>query len=174
LQRATTGQRWGHAIEIRLLQALALHKLSQETQALHALCEAVRLAEPEGYIRSFLDEGTLMETLLSHLRRWDRKCGLTPYLNTLLSAFQQEPRKHAQTEERTQAQVLPKPLSEREWQVLQLLAQGISNQDIAQELVIAPDTVKWHVSQIFSKLGVHNRIQATKQARELGLLDEEV
>jgi LuxR family maltose regulon positive regulatory protein len=174
LQRATTGQRWGHVIEIRLLQALALHILSQETQALHALSEAVRLAEPEGYIRSFVDEGILMETLLSHLRRRDRKCGPTPYLDTLLAAFQQDPRKHAQTEERTQAPVLPKPLSERELQVLQLLAQRISNQEIAQELVIAPDTVKWHVSHIFSKLGVHNRIQATKQARELGLLDEEV
>ena len=173
LQRATTGQRWGHVIEIRLLQALVYHMLSQETQALNALSEAVRLAEPEGYIRSFVDESTPMETLLYRLRKRDRKCGPTPYLDTLLAAFQQESRAHAQAEERTQAQALPEPLSERELQVLQLLAQGLSNQEIAQELVIAVDTVKRHVNHIFSKLGVHNRIQATKQAQELGLLDEE-
>jgi len=174
LQRATAGQRWGHVIEVRLLQALAYHMLSQETQALNALSEAVRLAEPEGYIRSFVDESTPMETLLYRLRKRDLKSGPTPYLDTLLAAFQQESRARAQAEERIQAQALPEPLSERELQVLQLLAQGLSNQEIAQELIIAIDTVKRHVSHIFSKLGVHNRIQATKQARELGLLDEEV
>jgi LuxR family maltose regulon positive regulatory protein len=115
-----------------------------------------------------------METLLSHLRRRDRKCGPTPYLDTLLAAFQQEPRKHAQTEERTQAQALPKPLSERELQVLHLLVQGVSNQEIAQELVIALDTVKRHVGHIFSKLGVNNRVQAIKLARELHLLGEKL
>ena len=64
-------------------------------------------------------------------------------------------------------------MSERELEVLQLLAQGVSNQEIAQELVIALDTVKRHVSHIFSKLGVQNRVQAVRQARELGLLDKE-
>src|SRR5437879_6607824 len=63
LQRATEGQRWGHVIEIRLLQALAYQMLNQETQALDALSEAVRLAEPEGYIRSIVDEGRCMEIL---------------------------------------------------------------------------------------------------------------
>ncbi|HEX3640034.1 MAG TPA: LuxR C-terminal-related transcriptional regulator, partial [Ktedonobacteraceae bacterium] len=174
LQRATTGQRRSHVIEIRLLQALSYHMLSQETQALNVLSEAVRFAEPEGYIRSFVDESTPMETLLSRLRKRDLKSGPTPYLDTLLAAFQQESRAHAQVEERTQAQTLPEPLSERELRVLQLMAQGISNQEIAQELIIAYDTVKRHVSHIFSKLGVHNRIQAITQARELGLLDEEV
>jgi LuxR family maltose regulon positive regulatory protein len=174
LQRAATGQRWGHVIEIQLLQALAYHLLSQETQALNVLSEAVRFAEPEGYIRSFVDESTPMETLLSRLRKRDLKSGPTPYLDTLLAAFQQERGARAQAEKRTQAQVLSEPLSERELQVLRLLARGISNQKIAQELVIAYDMAKRHVSHIFSKLGVHNRIQATKQARELGLLDEKV
>ena len=68
LQRATAGQRWGHVIEIRLLQALAHQMCHEETQALSALWEAVRLAEPEGYICSFVDEGVSMETLLSKLR----------------------------------------------------------------------------------------------------------
>ena len=90
LQRATTGQRWGHVIEIQLLQALAYQMLQEETQALAALSEAVRLAEPEGYIRSFVDEGAPMEALLYRLRRRNRQHGPTPYLDTLLAAFQQE------------------------------------------------------------------------------------
>jgi LuxR family maltose regulon positive regulatory protein len=65
-------------------------------------------------------------------------------------------------------------LSEREQQVLQLLAQGASNQEIAQQLVIAYDTVKRHVSHIFSKLGVQNRMRAIKRAQELGLLDKDL
>jgi LuxR family maltose regulon positive regulatory protein len=174
LQRATAGQRWGHVIEIRLLQALACQMHRQETQALNALSEAVRLAEPEGYIRRFVDEGAPMEALLYRLRRRDRRHGPTPYLDTLLAAFQQEKMEHLQATAHTKAQPLSDPLSERELEVLQLLASGVSNQEIAQELVIAIDTVKRHVSRIFSKLGVRNRVQAVRQAKELGLLDGEL
>jgi LuxR family maltose regulon positive regulatory protein len=170
LQKATTGQRWRHVIEMRLLQALAHQMCQKEMQALDALSEALRLAEPEGYIRSFVDEGAPMESLLYRLRRQNRKHGLTPYLDTLLAAFQ--PESKAQAEEPAQAYQLPEPLSKREQEVLQLLADGVSNQEIAQELVIAIDTVKRHVSHIYSKLGVHNRVQAVQQARALGLFDE--
>jgi LuxR family maltose regulon positive regulatory protein len=173
LVRATTGQRWGHVIEIRLLQALAHQMCQKEIQALDALSEAVRLAEPEGYIRSFVDEGAPMGTLLYHLRKRDRKSGPTPYLDTVLAAFQQEIMEQIQVGEQTKAQALPDPLSQRELQVLQLIAQGASNQEIAQELALAIDTVKRHVSHIFSKLGANNRVQAVKQARNLSLLDEE-
>jgi LuxR family maltose regulon positive regulatory protein len=89
-QRATVGQRWGHVIEIRLLQALAHQKLDKEPQALVALSEAVRLGEPEGYIRSFVDEGAPIATLLSDLREEQRQTGPTPYLDTLLAAFAKE------------------------------------------------------------------------------------
>ncbi len=75
--------------------------------------------------------------------------------------------------ESTKTQALPEPLSRRELEILQLLARGASNQEIAQELVITLDTVKCHVSNIFSKLGLQNRIQTVRQARELGLLDDE-
>ena len=173
LERATAGQRWSHVIEIRLLQALAHHRLDEESQALAALSEAVRLGEPEGYLRSFVEEGAPVEALLYRLRKRCAKQGPTPYLDTLLTAFQQESKAHLPAETSTKSQLLPEPLSERERQVLQLLAQGRSNQDIAQDLVIALDTVKRHVSHIFSKLGVTNRVQAVKQARELGLLDEQ-
>jgi LuxR family maltose regulon positive regulatory protein len=171
-QRATAGQRWGHVIEIRLLQALAHQKLQEEPQALTALTEAIRLGEPEGYIRSFVEEGEAMQALLYRLRKRCAKQGPTPYLDTLLTAFQQESKALHPAEKGTKAQPLPEPLSERERQVLHLLAQGVSNQEIAQQLVIAYDTVKRHVSHIFAKLGVNNRVQAVKQARDLGLLDE--
>lgn len=173
LERVTTGKRWGHVIEARLLQALAYQMCQQEIQALDALSEAIRLAEPERYIRSFVDEGVSMESLLYRLRKRDRKHGPTPYLDTVLEAFQQDSTVHMRAVELTKAQPLPEPLSEREVEVLRLLTRGTSNQEIAQELVIALDTVKRHVSRIFSKLGVSNRVQAVRQARALGLLDEE-
>ena len=199
LVRATTAQRWMHVIEVRLLQALAYQMDKQETLALSVLSEAVHLAEPENYIRIFVDEGATMAVLLSRLRQEQRKAGPTPYLDTLLAAFplqstagpSQPKRGEAvktqtkakntmgmpetkQVIEQTKVQPLLDPLSDRELDVLQLLANGASNQEIAQELSIVVDTVKRHVSQIFSKLTVKNRIQAVKRAKELGLLGEEL
>ncbi len=177
LQRATAGQRWGHVLEIRLLQALAHQRLHEESQALAALSEAVRLGEPEGYLRSFVEEGEAMAVLLCQLREEQSQIGLTPYLDRVLAAFPKQHLAHTSQPKRmakqTLAQSLQEPLSERELQVLQLLAQGASNQEIAQTLVITVDTVKRHVSHIFVKLGVQNRVQAVRQAQKLGLLDEE-
>ena len=117
-----------------------------------------------------------MAVLLSQLRAQRSATGPTPYLDSLLTAFPppsqtQEPPQ--QTAQRTKIQPLPEPLSERELQVLQLMVEGASNQQIAQKLVIVVDTVKRHVSHIYAKLGVSNRVQAIRRARELGLLDEE-
>ncbi len=177
LQRASAGQRWGHVPAIHLLQALAYQKLHEEPQAMAALSEAVRLGEPEGYIRSFVEEGAAMAVLLCKLRKKQGKVGPTPYLDQVLAAFpkvSQTPASQAKSmAKQTTVQSLLEPLSERERQVLQLLAQGRSNQQIAQALVIALDTVKRHVSHIFAKLGVTNRVQAVKQAHDLGLLDEQ-
>ncbi len=89
-QRATAGRRWGHVIENLLLQALAHQKLHEEPQALVALSEVVHLAEPEGYIRSFVEEGTPMADLLRRFREEQRKDQPTPYLDTLLAAFAKE------------------------------------------------------------------------------------
>jgi LuxR family maltose regulon positive regulatory protein len=177
LERATTGQRWGHVIEIRLLQALAHQMLHEEPQALVALTEAVRLGEPEGYLRSFVEEGEAMAVLLCKLREEQCKAGPTPYLDRLLAAFPKPSQMSTSPSKRrakqTTAQPLLEPLSERELQVLQSMEKGASNQEIAQELVIAIDTVKRHVSHIFAKLRVQNRVQAVKQAHKLGLFDED-
>jgi len=90
LHRATMGHRWGHVIEIRLLQALAYQMHQQEMQALGVLSEAIHLAEPEGYICSFVDEGVSMADLLSQLQERQRNIGPTLYLDRLLAAFQQQ------------------------------------------------------------------------------------
>jgi len=100
LQRATVAQRWDHVIEIRQLQALAYQMCHEERQALDALSEAVRLAEPEGYIRRFVDEGDPMAALLSRLREKQRSSEPTPYLDTVLAAFPQHNKIHEQQSKR--------------------------------------------------------------------------
>jgi LuxR family maltose regulon positive regulatory protein len=177
LERATSGWRWNHVIEVRLLQALAYQMCQQEALALSVLLEALYLAEPEGYVRRFVDEGAPMAGLLSRLREEQRDAKLTSYLDRLLAAFPQQSNVRQSSPKRagkhSTARSLSASLSERELEVLRLLARGASNQEIAQELAIVVDTVKRHVSQIFSKLGVKNRVQAVRQARALGLLGEE-
>ena len=200
--RATMAQRWGHVIEVHLLQALAHQMQNEETLALSVLSKALRLAEPEGYIRSFVDEGAPMAALLSRLRQEQSATGPIPYLDTLLAAFPLESATHKPQSRRakscaricedkddgdnSQYQPRPKrntertvtqplnPLSEREREVLHLLAQGATNQEIGQKLMIAIDTVKRHVSQILSKLEVKSRLQAVRQAQALNLLDEDL
>ncbi len=137
----------------------------------------MHLAEPEGYIRIFVDEGPPMAALLSRLREQQRKHEPTAYLDTVLAAFRgvgtAYERPYEKPGQRTTAQPLLEPLSERELEVLRLVARGASNPEIARELVLSVDTVKRHVYHIFSKLGVKNRIEALARAHALGLLSEE-
>ena len=107
LQRATAGQCWGHVLEIHLLQALAYQKLHEEPQALVALSEAVHLAEPEGYIRSFVEEGTPMADLLRRFREEQRKDRPTPYLDTLLAAFAKESKRPKRLPKQSRPRRLP-------------------------------------------------------------------
>src|SRR5438034_5056950 len=177
---AENQERWSHVIEMKVLQALAYSMRNEEQEALTVLAQAVHLAESESYIRIFVDEGTAMATLLSRLREQKWRKGPTPYLDTLLAAFSLESMTHKplptglnQPRGRLMEQPLVEPLSERELEVLHLVARGDSNQEIAEVLVIALDTVKRHVTHIFEKLGVNNRVQAVARARTLGLLSDE-
>jgi LuxR family maltose regulon positive regulatory protein len=159
------------AIEILVLRALALHACRDPSAALDTLREALALAQPEGYMRVFLDEGAPLLTLLSELKEADP--ALQDYVQTLLAHAPMVPGTtpiSSLNDSRPRRQPLVDPLSERELEVLRLVATGISNEKIADQLVIAVGTTKRHVSNILAKLAVANRTQAVSRARELGLL----
>ena len=162
--------RYGHLIEVLVLQAVALGRQGDAPSALANLRRAVSLAHTEGYVRVFLDEGQRVEALLkTAVTQWDNH-ELLAYARKLLIAFHQE-----QPERPVPPRTLPggpliEPLSERELQVLRLVAAGWLNQEIAGKLVISVRTVKKHVQNIHGKLGVRNRTEAGARARELNLL----
>jgi LuxR family maltose regulon positive regulatory protein len=170
----------GSVIEIQALQALALAASGDERGALAALTQALLLAAPEGYLRVFVDEGAPMASLLGRLAAPNQQervaaAGNVPpdYLARLVASFPLAAIRTSQPAGRTVAGSMPglvEPLSKRELEVLALLATGRSNQQIAEELVVALDTVKKHVSRVLDKLGATNRTQAVARARELELL----
>jgi len=145
-------------LKVMVLQAVALHAHDENDKAAQTLAEALPLAEPEGFIRLFVDEGLPMAELLKRMKDEDGR--LTVYIDKLLSAFG----KH------TTVHPLIEPLSQRELEVLQLIAQGLSNDEIGKRLFLALDTVKGHNRRIYDKLQVQRRTEAVARARELGLL----
>lgn len=148
-------------IEILILLSI-VHQTQGDNQAsLDVLGDALKLAEPEGYIQVFVDEGEPLRQLLSMcLLQYDE----SEYITRLLHAFQPS------GDETESNQLLIEPLSERELDVLKLIAEGYTNQAIADALFIALSTVKKHVNNIYGKLNVANRTQAIKRAHELTLL----
>jgi LuxR family maltose regulon positive regulatory protein len=150
-------------IEILIVQALALHARGEAAGARASLEQALTLAEPEGYLRLFAAEGRPMAELLSSLDHGY----LAEYAQRILAVFAQ-PRTVPPSA--LVAQPLIEPLSERELEVLRLLAQGLSNQEITQRLFVALSTVKGHNLRIFAKLQAKSRSEAVARARELGLL----
>jgi LuxR family maltose regulon positive regulatory protein len=174
-QAAEADKRTGSLIEILILCALARQAQGDANGALTALEQALALAEPEGYIRIFVDEGAPMAALL----RKALSHGVRPgYVDKLLITFEAEEPGSKEAEQRQGAPVIPRPptplllepLTERELELLRLVAAGRSNQEIAQELFLAVGTVKKHLNNIFGKLNVGSRTQAIVRARELELL----
>jgi LuxR family maltose regulon positive regulatory protein len=158
----------GNKIEILALQALAYQAKGNTTQAVKILEHALSLAEPEGYFRVFVDEGEPMTQLL---RKVVSRGVFLDYVGKLLGAMRQEQAKispHPAPE--TGIEPLIEPLSQRELQVLALIAAGASNREIAKELVLALGTVKKHINNIYGKLSVSSRTQAIARARALNLL----
>jgi LuxR family maltose regulon positive regulatory protein len=161
LPAAEEGARTGSLLEILVVQALAQQTQGDIPGALAPLQRALTLAEPEGYVRTFVDEGPAMASLL----RAAAKQGMArSYIGSLLAAFDT-------TGDRGQAkQGLIEPLSERELDVLRLLRTDLDGPDIARELVVSLHTVRSHTKNIYAKLGVNNRRAAVRRARELDLL----
>jgi LuxR family maltose regulon positive regulatory protein len=160
---AEAGGRTGRLIEVLVVEAVASHTQGQFARALNVLCQALLLAEPEGWVRTFVDEGAPLAELLS---RVDRHCAPS-YVARLRAAFGPPSSPPSST---LSAHPLIEPLSERELEVLRLIAAGLSNQEIAHRLIISLNTVKTHVKNLYGKLGTGNRTQAIARARELGLL----
>jgi LuxR family maltose regulon positive regulatory protein len=176
-QAAEAGGRMGSVIEIGVVQVLAHQAQNDPAHALVALERALRLAEPERPIRIFVDEGAPVARLLSAVAAQ----GILPaYCGTLLAAFAtgavealppaDKASPHRVFSDQTSVETLVEPLSARELEVLQLIAQGLSNQAIGSQLFLALSTVKGHNRNIFAKLQVQSRTEAIARARELGLL----
>jgi LuxR family maltose regulon positive regulatory protein len=206
-QDAEGAGRLGRLIEILALQALALKTLGGTSQALAVLRQALSLAEPQGYVRVFVDEGEDMGLLIQQLKSEfekrrrssmdEKQVRLLKYTNKLLSAFRSgssiqspplipektshfpikspSPPKSPSTFQspisslRSPFSTNHEPLSQREKEILSLIAAGLSNQQVARRLVLAPSTINWHMKNIYSKLEVHSRTQAVARAVELGI-----
>lgn len=150
-------------LKAMILQAIALQAQNETDKAVQMLTEALALAEQGGFIRIFVDEELPMEQLLSEAATR----GIMPdYIRKLLAAFESE----KQTTDVKSSQPLVEPLSQRELEVLHLIAQGLSNDEIGKRLFLALDTVKGHNRRIYDKLQVQRRTEAVARARELGLL----
>jgi LuxR family transcriptional regulator, maltose regulon positive regulatory protein len=161
LPTATLEGRAAIQIEALTLQASADWQRGEHIGALTALERALRLAEPEGYLRLFADLGLPIARLLQEARS---RAVLPDYVEKLLAAFDSGLSSVAV------GSTLPEPLTAREQEILVLIAAGLTNREVAEQLVISAETVKKHTSSIYGKLGVSNRTQAASRAAELGLL----
>jgi LuxR family maltose regulon positive regulatory protein len=180
LQAAEAQKRCGSALDILLVQALAHEAQGNRPQALAALECALTLAEPEGYVRIFVDEGEPMRSLIKKQAR-NRDHPLSSYAEKLLAAFTQPvavpklatPAQHTAQPGASvihQKSDLIEPLSERELEVLKLLRSELSGPEIARQLIVSPNTFRTHTNNIYNKLGVNNRRAAIRRAEELNLI----
>jgi LuxR family maltose regulon positive regulatory protein len=170
-EEAEAARRTGDLIEILALQALALWARGKKERAVGTVTRALAMAEPEGYVRTFVDEGPEMGDLLSVTLEYRRRGSpgtagrvSTRYIAKLLAALAQGPAT-PDADGR-----LPEPLSERELEVLALIAVGNSNEEIAGKLFVSSSTVKTHINNLYRKLGARSRTHAVARARELGLI----
>jgi LuxR family maltose regulon positive regulatory protein len=166
--------RFGRMIDFLTVKALALHASGDLDGAVVVLTQALRLAGDEGHVRVFVDEGPAIAPLLTRVRGQARRTAdadgrrLGTYADDLLAVLASEAEESADTGNGTT--FLVEPLSERESEVLRLLAAGRTNREIADELYVSLGTVKAHTHHLFAKLGVRGRTEAAARARDVGLL----
>jgi LuxR family maltose regulon positive regulatory protein len=168
LRRQAEAKGWeDDRLEVMVLKTIALEAHGDKDEAVQLLGATLALAEPSGLIRIFVDEGVPMARLLSEAAAH----GIMPdYVKELLAVFEAEAQKGEDESYLLAAQSLIEPLSQRELEVLQLIARGLSNREIGERLFLATITVKGHNRNIFRKLQVRRRTEAVARARELGLL----
>jgi len=167
-------------LKVMVLQAVVLHANCEKDKAVQLLGDALKLAEPGGFIRIFVDEGDAMRLLISDFRIWieqqprNQDLKLIRYADKLLAAFEVATKDKRPITTPMSSGLGPlssvELLSPRELEVLQLIAQGLSNHEISKRLFLALDTVKGHNRRIFDKLHVQRRTEAVARAHELGLL----
>jgi LuxR family maltose regulon positive regulatory protein len=165
-------------IETLALQSLAFQALSDAPRALRCLERALSLAEPEGFVRTFVDRGAPMAALLKQIltaqqsERWATLRSITPdYVRQLIDAFgERKGTQPAESLPRASTPTLVEPLSKREAEVLRLLTTDLTSTEMAQELVLSVHTVRSHIKNIYAKLDVHSRYEAIARATELNLL----
>lgn len=187
LPAVEAAQRQGSLLEIYTLQVLALHLAGQTAAAMSWLTRTLLLAQPEGYVRLFVDEGEPMQVVLDEWEFWHATqpdaadaAHLRTYTQQLLNAFAASAVLDARASAPNAPPPLPtrtsptggliEPLTEREIDVLRLVTAGLSNAAIAEQLVVSVGTVKTHLKHIYGKLAVQSRTQAVAEARSLNLL----
>ena len=171
LARQAEAKGWAdERLKVKILQALARNARGEKDAAVQLLGDALALAEPEGFVRTFVDEGAPVVHLLSDVAAR----GIMPdYVARLLTVFKTETQGSANVSRPSPTGFLVEPLSQRELEILQLIAQGLSNREIGARLFLALDTVKGHNRNIFSKLLVRRRTEAVAKARSLNILTQE-
>lgn len=167
LGAAEDGKRIGSVIEILVLLSLALDGQGDTSNSFLHLDRALKLAEPEGFVRTFVDEGPAMARLLYEVFSQEISAD---FVQRLLSAFPIEEPDSAKSSVDASTAGIVEPLSEREIEVLQLIAEGLTNQDIASQLYITLNTVKGHARNLYAKLGVKSRTQAVAKGKSLGII----
>src|SRR5918995_4214626 len=171
LHRQADAMGWAdERLKVMVLQAVAHHAHSENNKAVHLLGDALALAEPGGFIRTFVDEGIPMARLLSEAAAHGVMPDYAARLLVVLEAEAQMSEDKSYLPSAPTAQSLTEPLSQRELEVLQLIALGLSNREISERLFLALITVKGHNRNIFRKLRVRRRTEAVARAREFGLL----
>lgn len=168
LRQQAQDNRWQkERLQVLVLQALVLKAQGERDTAVHLLNEALALAEPGGFIRIFVDEGLPMAQLLSETA----VRGIMPnYCGKLLAVFEAKGQKIEHEPDPSPAQSLIDPLTNRELEILTLIAAGLKNKEIAEQLIVSLNTVLYHIKNIYSKLGVNKRTLAIAKAKEHNLI----
>ena len=153
-------------LKVMVLQAVVYDVGGDGETAVKILTEALTMAEPDGFIRIFIDEGLPMAALLTRMK--DEAGRMKGYVHTLLTTFGDQRKIHFSS---LIPQPLAEPLSKRELEILSLIAAGLKNKEIAEQLMISLNTVLYHIKNIYSKLGVNKRTLAITKAKELNLIE---